>query len=73
MNETTTARFATPVDFARWEAAAARMSVAELNFSIHDCAAAAAACEGFDGVTAGRYRDELATYRMELSARTVRP
>lgn len=72
MNQTTTGVVATSDMFARWTDRAVSMSVAELNYAIHDCASTAAACERFDGVTAGRYRDELATYRMELNARGVR-
>lgn len=60
---------ATPADFARWTAAAARMTDAELIYAARDAGEAAAAVDAHDAIKAGRYRDELMTYEAELAAR----
>lgn len=60
---------ATAADFARWEEKAAKMTDAELVWSIGDCAESAVACDTHDAVAAGRYTDEMCTYQDELNRR----
>lgn len=60
---------ATVTDFANWTDRARSMTLGELCHSIRDCSAAAQAMDTHNPTAAGRYMDELATYRTELNAR----
>lgn len=62
-------KHATAADFARWEDRAVTMSDAALLYSIRDCGEAARAVDAHDAIAAGRYRDEMAAYQMELNKR----
>jgi hypothetical protein len=61
--------YATPADFASWEAKAKTMTVAELLHTVWDCQQAEAAMRGWNPVKEGFYSDQACTYGMELSRR----
>lgn len=58
----------TPLDFAKCEARARKMSKPALQWSINDCKEAIAAMP--DGHKAGYYMDEIHVYAAELKRRT---
>lgn len=61
--------YATPADFARWEAQAKTMTVAQLLYTVRDCQQAEAAMRGWNPVKEGYYSDQASTYGMELTRR----
>ena len=61
--------YATPQDFATWEARAKTMSAAELLFTVKDCQKAEAAMRGHNPVKEGFYSDQASTFGMELTRR----
>ena len=65
----TMTEYATPADFARWEARAQAMTVAQLLYTVQDCQQAEAAMRGWNPVKEGYYSDQASTYGMELTRR----
>lgn len=63
------ANYATPDDFAKWEAQAKTMSISALIYTIKDCQQAEAAMRGWNPIKEGFYSDQACTYGMELSRR----
>ena len=61
--------YATPADFANWEAKAKAMTVACLAYTVKDCQQAEAAMRGWNPIKEGYYSDQAATYGMELTRR----
>lgn len=61
--------YATPEDFAAWEARAKTMTVDELLFTVRDCQQAEAAMRGWNPIKEGYYIDQACTYGMELTRR----
>lgn len=61
--------YATPEDFATWEARAKSMTTAALFYTVKDCQRAAEAMRGFNPVREGFYSDQASTYGMELTRR----
>jgi len=64
-----TAEYATPADFAKWEAQAKEMTDAELLYTVRDCQQAEAAMRGWNPVKEGYYSDQASTFGMELTRR----
>ena len=62
---------ATAEDFARWEAKAKTMTIAELVWSAMDARQAANAMRGWNPVAEGRYDDEAHTYGDEIRRRQI--
>jgi len=65
----TMTEYATPADFANWEAKAKAMTVAQLLYTVKDCQQAEAAMRGWNPVKEGYYSDQASTYGMELTRR----
>ena len=63
--------YATASDFARWEAKAKSMTVAELFWSAKDARKAEAAMRGWNPIREGYYSDEACTYGDELRRRRL--
>lgn len=61
--------YATPEDFATWEARAKAMSMACLAYTVRDCQQAAEAMRGWNPIKEGYYIDQACTYGMELTRR----
>lgn len=61
--------YATPEDFATWEARAKTMTDAELLYTVRDCQQAEAAMRGWNPIKEGYYSDQACTYGMELTRR----
>ena len=61
--------YATPADFANWEAKAKAMTVACLAYTVKDCQQAEQAMRGWNPIKEGYYSDQAATYGMELTRR----
>ena len=64
--------YATPEDFAKWEAQAKAMTDAELLYAARDCRQAEAAMRGWNPIKEGYYSDQACTYGMELNRRRNR-
>lgn len=61
--------YATPADFAKWEAQAKAMSIQALLYSVRDCQQAEAAMRGWNPIKEGFYSDQASTFGMELTRR----
>lgn len=61
--------YATPEDFATWEARAKTMTMAGLAYTVRDCQQAAEAMRGWNPIKEGYYIDQACTYGMELTRR----
>ena len=62
--------YATPADFAKWEAHAKTLDLYALRYTIEDCQQAAKNMRGFNAVREGFYSDQASTYGMEYTRRT---
>lgn len=62
--------YATPADFAKWEAHAKTLDLYALRYTIQDCQQAEAAMRGHNPVKEGFYADQAMTYGMEYTRRT---
>lgn len=61
--------YATPEDFAKWEADAKTLGNYALRYVIKDAQQAAQNMKGFNTVREGYYIDQACTYGMELTRR----
>jgi hypothetical protein len=62
---------ATAEDFAKWQAKASTMTIAELLYSARDARNAESAMRGWNPIAEGRYSDEACTYGDELRSRRL--
>lgn len=61
--------YATPADFAKWEAHAKTLDTYALRYTIEDCQQAAKNMQGFNPEREGFYLDQASTYGMEYTRR----